>query len=45
MKNAKILIARYKAGKMTKQQILDYISIKYQSKYDKEIVDYIKKNL
>ena len=42
---AKIIIARYKSGIMTRQQVLDYIKVKYISRYDADIVQYIMGNL
>lgn len=44
MRNAKILIARYKKGIMTKEQVLNYVRIVYTSVYDKEAVKYIMAN-
>lgn len=45
MRNAKILIARYKKGIMSKEQVLNYVRIVYTSVYDKEAVKYIMANL
>ena len=45
MRNAKIIVARYKAGVMTRQQVLDYIKVKYISRCDVDIVDYIMANI
>ena len=45
MHYAKIIIARYKSGIMTRQQVLDYIKVKYISRYDANIVKYIMKNI
>ena len=42
---AKIIIARYKSGIMTRQQVLDYIRVKYISRYDADIVRYIMANI
>ena len=45
MHYARIIIARYKSGIMTRQQVLDYIKIKYISRYDANIIKYIKENI
>ena len=45
MHYAKIIVARYKSGIMTRQQVLDYIKIKYISRYDANIVKYIMANI
>ena len=42
---AKIIIARYNSRTMTRQQVLDYIKVKYISRYDANIVKYIMKNI
>ena len=42
---AKIIVARYKSGIMTRQQVLNYIKVKYISRYDADIVRYIMKNI
>ena len=42
---AKIIIARYKSGIMTRQQVSDYIRVKYISRYDANIIKYIKENI
>ena len=42
---AKIIVARYRAGIMTRQQVLDYIRVKYISRYDADIVRYIMANI
>lgn len=45
MRYAKIIVARYKSGIMTRQQVLDYIKVKYISRYDADIVRYIMENI
>ena len=45
MHYVKIIIARYRAGIMTRQQVLDYIKVKYISRYDANIVQYIMGNI
>ena len=45
MHYAKIIIARYKLGIMTRQQVLDYIKVKYISRYDANIIKYIMENI
>jgi len=45
MRNAKVLIARYKKGIITKEQVLNYVKIVYTSVYDKDAVEYIMNNL
>ena len=42
---AKIIVARYRAGIMTRQQVLDYIKVKYILRYDANIIRYIMKNI
>ena len=42
---AKIIVARYKSGIMTRQQVLDYIKVKYISRYDANIIKYIMENI
>lgn len=45
MKTAKILIAKYRKGLMTKEQILNYIDTAMSAKYDSEAIEYIKSSL
>ena len=45
MKNAKIIVARYKKGIMSKEQVLNYIDTAMNAKLDAEAISYILKNI
>ena len=45
MKNARIIVARYKKGIMTKQQVLDYIKVGFSATAGAEAIKYIISNL
>lgn len=45
MKQAKIILARYKKGIMSKEQVLNYIKSAMHPVYDSEAIEYIKGNL
>lgn len=45
MKNAKIIVARYKKGIMTKDQVLNFIKTAMNAKLDAEAISYILKNI
>ena len=42
---AKIIIARYKSGIMTRKQVLDYIKVGFSATADAEAIKYIMSNL
>lgn len=44
MKEAKIIVAKYQKGIMSKEQVLEYISVKYGN-MDSSVVAYIKERL
>lgn len=45
MRNAKIIVARYKKGIMTKEQVLKFIESTMNKDWDKKAIAYIKSNL
>ena len=45
MKNAKIIVARYKKGIMSKDQVLNYIASAMHARLDAEAIAYILKNI
>ena len=45
MREAKILVARYKKGIMTKEQVSNYVKTVFISKYDKDAAKYVMDNI
>lgn len=45
MRNARVTVARYKKGIMTKEQVLHFIESALNAEWDREAIDYIKSNL
>jgi hypothetical protein len=45
MKNARIILARYKAGRMTREQVLSYIESAMNAKMDEKAIRWILKQL